>query len=80
MPYPVDAILNQTKGRVVTQFIIDRDSSIKNIVVLKDIGNGCGQAAYKVIESMNFMKEKWRPGYQNGKPVRVKYTIPIKFN
>lgn len=78
--YPIDAILKHTTGQVVIQFIIEKDSSIKNIEVTRDIGNGCGQTAVDVVESMNNMTKKWRPGYQKGKPVRVLYTLPVKFN
>lgn len=80
LTYPMDAILKHTTGQVVIQFIIEKDSSIKNIEVTREIGNGCGQAAMKVVESMNFMAKKWRPGYHKGKPVRVSYTLPVKFS
>ena len=80
LTYPLDAILKHNTGQVVIQFIIEKDSSIKNIEVARDIGNGCGQAAADVVESMNYMAKKWRPGYQKGKPVRVRYTLPVKFN
>ena len=80
LTFPLDAILKHTAGQVVIQFIIEKDSSIKNIEVTRDIGNGCGQAAVDVVESMNNMTKKWRPGYQKGKPVRVLYTLPVKFN
>jgi len=72
--------LKHTAGQVVIQFIIEKDSSIKNIEITRDIGNGCGQAAVDVVESMNNMTKKWRPGYHKGKPVRVKYTLPVNFS
>ncbi|MBP6238910.1 MAG: TonB family protein [Saprospiraceae bacterium] len=78
--YSIDAILKHTAGQVVIQFIIEKDSSIKNIEITRDIGNGCGQAAVDVVESMNNMDKKWRPGYYKGKPVRVKYTLPVNFS
>ena len=80
LTYPLDAILKHTTGQVVIQFIIEKDSSIKNIEITRDIGNGCGQAAVDVVESMNNMSKKWRPGYQRGKPVRIVYTLPVKFS
>lgn len=78
--YSIDAILKHTAGQVVIQFIVEKDSSIKNIEITRDIGNGCGQAAVDVVESMNNMTKKWRPGYHKGKPVRVKYTLPVNFS
>ncbi len=53
--YSIDAILKHTAGQVVIQFIVEKDSSIKNIEITRDIGNGCGQAAVDVVESMNNM-------------------------
>lgn len=79
LAHPLEAILKHTAGQVVIQFIVEKDSSIKNIEITRDIGNGCGQAAVDVVESMNNMDKKWRPGYHKGKPVRVKYTLPVKF-
>jgi len=80
LTYSIDAILKHTAGQVVIQFIIEKDSSIKNIEIAKDIGKGCGQAASDVVESMNYMPIKWRPGYHNRKPIRVKYTLPVNFS
>ncbi|HPI08920.1 MAG TPA: energy transducer TonB [Saprospiraceae bacterium] len=42
---------------------------------MRDIGGGCGQEAKRLVEAM----PKWTPGKKNGKPVRVEYTMPVKF-
>lgn len=73
--YPSRAIKEKTEGTVVVRFIVDRSGDIREAEVLKDIGNGCGQAAVKAILSM----PDWIPGRQRGVPVNVSYTIPVTF-
>jgi len=80
LKYPEEAIKNKVSGGVVVQFLIETDGFISEIKVVRSIGYGCDDAAIDVIESMNSMGEAWRPGYQRGKPVRVLYTLPIKFD
>ena len=67
---------NKTEGYVVTQFVIDKSGAIRNVEILKDIGDGCGRAAQMAVESM----PDWIPGRQRGIPVNVRYTIPVKFD
>ncbi|HMU04551.1 MAG TPA: energy transducer TonB [Saprospiraceae bacterium] len=78
--YPSEAIEKNVVGQVVLQFMIEIDGSISEIKIGREIGYGCGQAAVDVIESMTKMGKVWRPGHQRGKPVRVLYTLPIKFD
>ncbi|HLO53258.1 MAG TPA: energy transducer TonB [Saprospiraceae bacterium] len=78
--YPPEAIENKVNGNVVVQFVIEKDGFISEINVVRSMGYGCDQAAIDVVESMNSMEEPWRPGYQREKPVRVIYTLPIKFD
>jgi protein TonB len=73
--YPDFAKENQIKGTCALEFVVEKDGSITDIKVLKDIGGGCGEEAVRVIKSM----PKWEPGKQRGKPVRVKYTLPVQF-
>ncbi len=73
--YPKVAKDNKMQGRVIVTFIVERDGKLNDIKVLHDIGGGCGPEAVRVLsESPN-----WNPGMQNGKPVRVSYTMPINF-
>jgi hypothetical protein len=53
--------------------------TIENIKIVKDIGEGCGEAVNDVLTSMNNMPQKWNPGKQNNKLVKVLYT-PVKFS
>ncbi len=78
--YPAEAIEKNVAGQVVLQFMIEIDGSISEIKIVREIGFGCGQASVDVIESMNTLGKAWRPGHQRGKPVRVLYTLPIKFD
>ncbi|WP_118951291.1 energy transducer TonB [Taibaiella helva] len=73
--YPAAAKEDGIQGRVVLQFVVDRDGSVTNIVIQRDIGGGCGKEAERVVRSM----PKWKPGKQNGQPVRVYYTLPVSF-
>jgi TonB family protein len=73
--YPAVARENGIQGAVYLDFIIDENGFIQNIVVAQPIGGGCNEEALRVIKQM----PRWIPGRLDGKPVRVKYTLPIKF-
>ena len=77
--YPAIARENGIQGGVVVQFIVEKDGSITDIRIARDIGAGCGEESLRVVESMNNMPQKWTPGKQRGKSVRVQFTLPIKF-
>lgn len=75
--YPKDAQEQGIEGRVICQYIVEKDGSIGNITVVRTSGNeSLDNEAVRVIQSM----PNWKPGLQRGKPVRVKYTIPINFH
>ncbi|MGI4020793.1 MAG: energy transducer TonB [Janthinobacterium lividum] len=73
--YPPVAKENNTQGRVIVSFVVEKDGNLTDIKVLRDIGGGCGPEAIRVLQK----SPKWTPGIQNGKPVRVAYTMPINF-
>ena len=73
--YPQVAKDNSIEGRVFLRFVVEKDGSITNVRILRDIGGGCGQEAKRVVKMM----PKWIPGKQNGKPVRVQFNMPITF-
>lgn len=77
--YPVEARKNNIEGMVVLQFVVKKDGSIEDIKSVKEVSHGCTEEAIKVVELMNEMSSKWTPGKQNGKPVNVQFTLPIKF-
>ncbi|MBQ7280009.1 MAG: energy transducer TonB [Bacteroidales bacterium] len=74
--YPAIAKENNITGRVYVTFVVEKDGSIANPRILRDIGGGCGQEAIRVVKSM----PKWTPGKQRGKAVRVQFNLPVSFN
>ncbi len=73
--YPAIAKENNVQGKVFLSFVVERDGSLTDIRVVRGIGSGCDDEAVRVLKA----SPKWRPGIQNGRPVRVAYTIPISF-
>lgn len=73
--YPTIAQENGTQGRVTVQFVVNKDGSIVDATVLRGVDPYLDKEAIRVINSM----PKWKPGMQRGKPVRVKYTVPVMF-
>jgi len=73
--YPEEAYSNGIEGRVLLSFIVEKDGSISNVKVVKPVNEAIDAEAVRVVEMM----PKWKPGKQNGKVVRVKYTIPVSF-
>lgn len=63
------------QGRVIVQFVVNKDGSITQVNAVKGPSEGLKKEAERVIKQM----PKWKPGKQRGKPVRVKYTIPVFF-
>jgi TonB family protein len=73
--YPEEAFNKGIEGRVILTFIVEKDGSISNVKVAKSVNEVIDAEAVRVVENM----PKWKPGKQNGKEVRVKYTIPVTF-
>lgn len=73
--YPDPAREANVQGRVVIQFVVNEDGSISNVTVFRGIGAGCDQEALRVVAAM----PRWKPGRQNGIPVKVSYLLPINF-
>ena len=73
--YPAIARENNVQGRVVLTFVVERDGSLTDIKVLRPLGSGTDEEAIRALKS----SPKWSPGIQNGRPVRVQYSIPINF-
>ncbi|WP_257666261.1 M56 family metallopeptidase [Parapedobacter tibetensis] len=74
--YPQEAIEAEVNGQVQVSFVVERDGSLTDIKVVRDLGHGTGEAAIRVLQSSS----KWSPGIQNGRSVRVAYTLPIRLN
>jgi protein TonB len=60
-------------GKVYVSYVVEKDGSIDEVKVLKDIGYGTGEEAIRVLNN----SPKWIPAEQNGEKVRCSYTLPI---
>lgn len=75
LKYPNIARDNGIQGTVVIRFIIEKNGSISNAEIVRDIGGGCGREALRVVENM----PDWLPGKQRGREVPVQYNLPVRF-
>lgn len=75
MKYPAIARRMGTEGSVFVSFVIDREGVISDIQVIKGISTECDKEAMRVIKLM----PPWKPGKQNGKAVRCRFVLPVKF-
>lgn len=74
--YPQCYDTGEPVGRVIVQFVVEKDGRITNAEVVRALDKGaCDQEALRVINSM----PNWNPGKQRGKPVSVRYTVPVNF-
>lgn len=73
--YPDMAIDQRIQGKVWVSFIIEVDGKLSNFKVEKGVGYGLDEEALRALK----LAPAWKPGVQNGHPVRVQYTIPINF-
>lgn len=73
--YPASAKEKGIEGKVYVQFVVEKDGSISDINILRGVSKDIDSEAVRVIKAM----PKWKPGIQKGKPVRVQYTMPFKF-
>ncbi|WP_113651132.1 energy transducer TonB [Pedobacter namyangjuensis] len=74
--YPPMAAENNITGNVFVSFTVEKDGSLTDLKIDRKLGYGTDEEALRVLR----LSKRWNPGMQNGKPVRVKYNIPIKFS
>jgi TonB family protein len=77
--YPLEARQNGNEGTVVVSFVVEKDGSLSNPRILRDIGGGCGLEVLRVINLMNFSNIRWVPGKIKGQPVRSTFNLPVRF-
>ncbi|MEZ5041954.1 MAG: energy transducer TonB [Saprospiraceae bacterium] len=77
--YPAMARENNIEGQAVIRFIVETDGTITNAEIVRDLAGGCGKEALRVVNLMNDKNKIWSPGKQLGRPVRVQFNLPIKF-
>lgn len=73
--YPEDCKKEGIQGRVIVQFVVDKDGSIKDPTIARGVHPSLDKEALRVLSSM----PNWKPGKQKGEAVKVKYTIPVMF-
>lgn len=73
--YPAIARENGVEGMVVIQFVVEKDGSITDAKIARDIGAQCADEAMRIVNSM----PNWNPGKQRGRPVRVQFNLPVRF-
>lgn len=73
--YPKSARDKGIEGRVFVQFVVEKDGSLSSLKVLRGVSDDINAEALRVVKLM----PKWKPGMQEGKPVRVQYVLPFKF-
>ncbi len=74
--YSTEAKEKGVNGSLLLSFVIEKDGTLNDIEVLKDLGYGTGQAAIDLLKG----SPKWSPGQKNGESVRVSYSLPIQIN
>ena len=74
--YPASAVKAKKQGRVIVTFIVQKDGSVTHAKIAKSIDPELDAEALRVVKGM----PKWTPGTQNGKPVSVRYSVPVKFS
>lgn len=73
--YPAAVHEGKVHGNVFVTFVVEKDGSITNVKIARGIESGCDEEAVRLMK----ISPKWLSGRQNGKPVRVQYTLPINF-
>jgi periplasmic protein TonB len=74
--YPEQAKEEGIEGTVYASFVVEKDGSISNVIILRGVGSLLDKEVIRIIHLM----PKWKPGQQRGKAVRVQYNMPVKFS
>lgn len=75
MVYPTQAIKANASGRVILKFVVTQDGTIENIEIVRSVEQSLDEEAVRLLKA----SPKWKPGMQNGRAVKVSYTMPIFF-
>ncbi len=73
--YPAQAVNAGQQGKVQVKFVVNEDGSISNVITTRGFGFGSEQESIRVVSGM----PKWKPGRNNGKPVKVWFQLPVIF-
>lgn len=75
MKYPEEAKKRNLMGTLLVSFVVEKDGSLNDIKIDRNLGHGTDEEAVRVLK----LSKRWNPGLIAGKPVRVKYNIPVRF-
>ncbi len=75
LEYPDSAQMHGIQGKVMVEFVIDEEGRLINPKIVKGMGWGCDEEVLRVVRLM----PRWKPGKQKGRPVKVRFVLPIKF-
>lgn len=73
--YPPIAQENGIQGKVIIQFVVEKDGRLTNVQVLSTPDRSLSEEAVRVLQ----LSPRWSPGKQRNQPVRIKYTLPVDF-
>lgn len=73
--YPAEAAKAGIQGKVIVQFVIGKDGTVRDVKPIRNISPELDAEAVRVVAAM----PKWVPGYQRGEAVNVRYTLPVNF-
>jgi len=77
--YPKAAFKNNIEGLAVVSFTVTKEGKVKDVKIVKDVAEGCGQAAHDAVYKMVTDKTQWNPGVHKGKKVNVSLKLPVRF-
>lgn len=77
--YPEAARQNNTEGTVAVSFVVEPNGHTSQYKLLKDIGDGCGEESLRVLKALEEAGLRWEAGLVQGKPARIRQTLPIRF-
>lgn len=78
--YPEEAIAQGVSGMAAVKFVVEKDGSMSDLKIVRDPGAGTGDETLRVVQSIADRNLLWTPGEIDGKPVRTKFVIPVKFS
>ena len=73
--YPEKSRKREVEGTVIVQFVVDKDGSLTDVKIQKSVSKLLYEEAKRVVREM----PNWKPGRHDGKVVRVRYRVPIRF-
>lgn len=80
LSYPAEARKNNTEGKVILKFVINKYGRIENATIAQDLENNCGTAALNALLSLNELDQPFFPGRKNKIAVPVEMQLPVKFS